>query len=193
MTPTGQPLEISSWTSAAAAPLVERYKILMRASKACCTEGIIHKLHTIKAKDKNIYEFLKDDANRFAVGERCLVLTNDDIAKTYSNGVNGEMVRDERGDRSADLAPLKQDRSRDGQDQLETERDGATVEHADCPSPGDELGRGLLAENLLAEALPLSPNPRHGRKAPSGASARTTWTSAALWPLHRRCPSSRRR
>ena len=85
-----------SGNSAAAAPLVERYKILMRASKACCTEGIIHKLHTIKAKDKNIYDFLKDDANRFAVGERCLVLTNDDIARTYSNGVNGEMVRDVR-------------------------------------------------------------------------------------------------
>ncbi len=85
-----------SGNSTAAAPLIQRYKILMRASKACCTEGILHKLHSANAKDKNIYEFLKDDANRFAVGERCLVLTNDEIAGNYSHGVNGEMVRDVR-------------------------------------------------------------------------------------------------
>lgn len=85
-----------SGNSDVAAPLVERYKMLMRASKACCTEGIIHKLHGIQTKQKNIYEFLKDDANHFAIGERCLVLTNDDIASSYSHGVNGKMVTDVR-------------------------------------------------------------------------------------------------
>jgi len=78
------------------APLVERYEMLIHASKACCTEGIIYKMHGNKASDKQIYNFLKDDANYYAVGTRCLVMNNDDIAKNYSNGVNGEMVTDVR-------------------------------------------------------------------------------------------------
>lgn len=78
------------------APLVDRYKMLMRASKACCTEGIIYKLHTENATDDQIYRFLKDDANRFAVGSRCLVMNNENLASSYSNGVNGKMVGDVR-------------------------------------------------------------------------------------------------
>ena len=78
-------------------PLVDRYKMLMRASKACCTEGIIYKLHTKDATDEQIYQFLKDDANRFAVGSRCLVMNNDDLVSSYSNGVDGKMVADVRG------------------------------------------------------------------------------------------------
>jgi len=78
------------------APLVDRYKMLMRASKACCSEGIIYKLHEKSATDEQIYKFLKDDANRFAVGSRCLVMNNEDLASSYSNGVNGKMVGDVR-------------------------------------------------------------------------------------------------
>jgi len=81
-----------SANDAMAKPLLERYQILMRASRACCTEGIIHQLRTIKTKDKKIYNFLKDDANRFAVGARCLVTSNEEIYDSYSYGVTGDMV-----------------------------------------------------------------------------------------------------
>lgn len=77
-------------------PLIERYKILMRASKACCTDGILYKMREQKASDKQIYNFLKDDANYFAVGARCLVMSDYDISDKYSNGVNGDMVSDVR-------------------------------------------------------------------------------------------------
>ncbi len=78
------------------APLVERYNMLMRASKACCNEGIIYKLHNKNALDAQIYKFLKDDANYFAVGSRCLVMADSDISSEYSNGVDGQMINEVR-------------------------------------------------------------------------------------------------
>lgn len=81
---------------AAMSPLLERYKILMRASKACCTEGIIHKMRLKGIKDSKIYDFLKDDANYFAVTERCMVMNNDEFEDSYSNGVTGKMAIDVR-------------------------------------------------------------------------------------------------
>ena len=86
----------ASANDAVFAPLVDRYKMLMRASKACCSEGIIYKLHAKNATDEQIYNFLKDDTNRFAVGTRCLVMNNDDLVSSYSNGVDGKMVSDVR-------------------------------------------------------------------------------------------------
>ena len=77
-------------------PLIERYNILMRASKACCTDGILYKMRLKKASEKQIYNFLKDDANYFAVGARCLVMNDYDISDKYSNGVDGGMVSDVR-------------------------------------------------------------------------------------------------
>ena len=77
-------------------PLLERYKILMRASQACCTEGIIYKMRQNGASDRAIYQFLKDDANYFAVMKRCMVMNDDEIMKEYSNGVTGKMVADVR-------------------------------------------------------------------------------------------------
>lgn len=77
-------------------PLIERYHMLMNAGEACCTAGIIHKMREKGASDKAIYEFLKDDANQFAVTKRCLVMGQNDIASNYSNGVTGEMVADVR-------------------------------------------------------------------------------------------------
>lgn len=77
-------------------PLMQRYDMLMNAGKACCTAGIIYKMHAKGASDKAIYGFLKDDANQFAVTKRCLVMNQNDIASSYSNGVTGEMVADVR-------------------------------------------------------------------------------------------------
>ena len=79
-----------------ARPLLNRYLSLMRASNACCREGIIYKLRQNGTSDKNIYKFLTDDANQYAVGERCMVMNNDEIANNYSYGVSGEMVVDVR-------------------------------------------------------------------------------------------------
>jgi len=76
--------------------LTQRYNMLMNASDACCTAGITYKMREKGASDKAVYEFLKDDANRFAVTKRCLVMNNREITSGYSNGVTGEMVTDVR-------------------------------------------------------------------------------------------------
>lgn len=75
-----------------AEPLLERYQILMRASNACCVEGIIHKMLANGANNKKIYNFLQQDASDFIVGSRCLVMQDGDIARNYSYGVTGNMV-----------------------------------------------------------------------------------------------------
>lgn len=78
------------------APLVQRYKMLMNASDACCTAGIVYKMRQNGADDGDVYEFLKDDANRFAVTKRCMVMSDEDITSGYSHGVTGQMVADVR-------------------------------------------------------------------------------------------------
>lgn len=78
------------------APLMQRYHMLMNASDACCTAGILHKMRQNGADDKEIYEFLKDDANYYALTKRCLVLADEDLISEYSYGVTGQMVADVR-------------------------------------------------------------------------------------------------
>jgi len=80
----------------AMAPLLGRYKMLMNASQKCCTTGIVYKMQQAEISEYDIYEFLKDNANRFAIGERCMVLSNEEIAHNYSFGVTGQMVADVR-------------------------------------------------------------------------------------------------
>lgn len=77
-------------------PLMQRYHMLMNAADACCTSGIIYKMRGNGADDTAVYEFLKNDANRYSVTKRCLVMNDEDIAHRYSNGVNGKMVADVR-------------------------------------------------------------------------------------------------
>lgn len=77
-------------------PLIQRYTMLMNASDACCTSGIIYKMRQNGASDGDVYEFLKDDANRFATTKRCLVMSDDDIESSYSFGVDGHMIADVR-------------------------------------------------------------------------------------------------
>ena len=79
-----------------AKPLLNRYLALMRASRACCSEGIIYKLRQDGAKDKKVYNFLTDDANMYAVGSRCMVMDDSEIGDSYSYGVTGEIVMDVR-------------------------------------------------------------------------------------------------
>lgn len=77
-------------------PLVERYKILSRASDACCGAGIIYKMRQNGASDNDVYQFLQDDANYYAVIKRCMMMNNNEIAGNYSYGVTGQMVADVR-------------------------------------------------------------------------------------------------
>ena len=77
-------------------PLLERYKMLMNAGDACCTSGIVYKMRQNGANDSDVYEFLKNDANYFAITKRCLVMSDRDIYRSYSNGVTGQMVADVR-------------------------------------------------------------------------------------------------
>ena len=77
-------------------PLVERYKILSRASNACCGAGIIYKMRENGASDSDVYKFLQDDANYFAIIKRCMMMDNTEIESNYSYGVTGEMVADVR-------------------------------------------------------------------------------------------------
>lgn len=79
-----------------AKPLLNRYLALMRASRACCNEGIVYRLRQKNVKDKKIYKFLQDDANKYAVGARCMVMNNDEIKGSYSYGVTDTMVLDVR-------------------------------------------------------------------------------------------------
>ena len=77
-------------------PLVDRYKILMQASHACCAEGIIYKMRKNGASNKKIYQFLKDDTNYYAVTSRCMVMDEAEFQSSYSNGVNKKMVTEVR-------------------------------------------------------------------------------------------------
>lgn len=79
-----------------AKPLLERYLMLQRASESCCEAGIIYKLRQKGASEEEIYNFLKDDANYYAIKTRCLMTDNEGIETTYSNGVDGKMVFDVR-------------------------------------------------------------------------------------------------
>ena len=45
----------------AMAPLLQRYKMLMNASNACCTSGIVYKMKKNNASESAIYKFLKDE------------------------------------------------------------------------------------------------------------------------------------
>ena len=61
------------------APLLTRYRVLMRASQSCCTGGITYKLRKAGASQKQIYKFLADDVNFSGFGQRCMVMTDDMI------------------------------------------------------------------------------------------------------------------
>ncbi len=82
--------------SPAAAPLVNRYKSLMKSARACCTEGITYSLRNAGASDGLVYKFLVDDANFYNVGDRCLMMTDSEIeSETYMDATS-DMITDVR-------------------------------------------------------------------------------------------------
>lgn len=80
------------------APLMNRYRVLMRASQSCCTGGLTYKMHKAGATQKMVYKFLSDDANFSGFGSRCLVMTDAQIDNTEQSGMTTATVADVRNE-----------------------------------------------------------------------------------------------
>ena len=79
-----------------AAPLLERYKLLMRSAQACCTDGMVYSLKQAGANDGLIYKFMSDDANFYGFGARCLMMTDYELDKKYPNTATASVAADVR-------------------------------------------------------------------------------------------------
>ena len=79
-----------------AAPLLERYKMLMNSAQACCTDGMAYNLKQAGASDGLIYKFLADDANFYQFGARCLMTTDAELDAKYPNTATAAVVADVR-------------------------------------------------------------------------------------------------
>ena len=82
--------------SPAAAPLVSRYKSLMKSARACCTDGMTYSLRRAGASDGLIYKFLSDDANFYDIGNRCLMMTDDELDAGVYQDATATMIADVR-------------------------------------------------------------------------------------------------
>ncbi len=78
------------------APLLDRYKMLMRSAQACCTDGMAHALKQAGASDGLVYKFLSDDANFYGFGSRCLMMTDYDLDSQYPNTATSVVAADVR-------------------------------------------------------------------------------------------------
>lgn len=98
------------------APLLDRYKMLMRSANACCTDGLVYALKRAGASDGLVYKFMADDANFYGFGARCLMMTDDELDKKYPNTATAAITADVRNGClcrgrqwfEAMLAPFKQ-------------------------------------------------------------------------------------
>ncbi len=80
----------------AAAPLLQRYKMLMGSANACCTDGMAYSLRQAGASDGLVYKFLADDANFYGLGARCLMMTDKDFDTKYPNTATAAVAADVR-------------------------------------------------------------------------------------------------
>lgn len=79
-----------------AAPLLERYKMLMSSANACCTDGMAYSLKQAGASDGLVYKFLADDANFYGFGARCLMMTDNELDEKYPNTATAAVAADVR-------------------------------------------------------------------------------------------------
>ncbi len=79
-----------------AAPLVARYKMLMNAANACCTDGFVYSLKRAGASDGLVYKFMADDANFYGFGARCLMMTDAELDAKYPNTATAVVAADVR-------------------------------------------------------------------------------------------------
>ena len=83
-------------TEPVAAPLLDRYKMLMRSANACCTDGLVYSLKRAGASDGLIYKFMSDDANFYGFGSRCLMMTDEELDTKYPNTATAAVAADVR-------------------------------------------------------------------------------------------------
>ncbi|MBD5391277.1 hypothetical protein HDR66_00545 [bacterium] len=103
-------------TDPAAAPLLDRYKMLMRSAAACCSDGMVYSLKQAGASDGLVYKFMADDANFYGLGARCLMMTDEELDRKYPNTATAVVAADVRNGClcrgrqwfSAMLAPFKE-------------------------------------------------------------------------------------
>lgn len=79
-----------------AAPLLNRYKMLMKSASACCTDGMAYSLKQAGASDGLVYKFLADDANFYGFGSRCLMMTDAELDTKYPNTATAAVAADVR-------------------------------------------------------------------------------------------------
>jgi len=79
-----------------AAPLLRRYRMLMAASRACCTDGMTWRLRAAGASDGLVYKFVVDDANFYGFGDRCLMTSDADLTNSFANTTTAGVVADVR-------------------------------------------------------------------------------------------------
>lgn len=78
------------------APLLARYKILMRSAGVCCTESVLESLRQKGKTDDAIYKFIVDDINFYGATDRCLMMTDDDLISMYRKTENAKIMADAR-------------------------------------------------------------------------------------------------
>lgn len=83
-------------TDPASAPLLDRYKMLMRSAQACCTDGMAYSLKQAGATDGLVYKFMADDANFYGFGSRCLMMTDQELDTKYPNTATAAVAADVR-------------------------------------------------------------------------------------------------
>ena len=79
-----------------AVELVNRYKLLMNASLACCRDGMLHHMRRAGASGALKYQFIIDDANFYMIGQRCLVTSDEDLDRRMTNIQTAEVMADVR-------------------------------------------------------------------------------------------------
>ncbi|MBD5400528.1 hypothetical protein HDR61_02165 [bacterium] len=79
-----------------AAPLLDRYKMLMRSAQACCSDGMVYALRNAGASDGLVYKFMADDANFYNLGSRCLMTTDAEFDAKYPNMATAVVAADVR-------------------------------------------------------------------------------------------------
>jgi hypothetical protein len=79
-----------------AKPLIDRYRSLMASARACCTSGLIYNLKAAGAPKGLVYKFMVDDANFYQFGERCLMITDDELDGGFADTETAEVVADIR-------------------------------------------------------------------------------------------------
>jgi len=80
----------------AAAALVNRYRLLKTATRACCRDGMVHRLRRAGADEGLVYKFVFDDANFYMFGQRCLMTSDADLDNNFPNMRAAEVMADVR-------------------------------------------------------------------------------------------------